>query len=109
MSQYKHEYGQRVRRARLAAELDQVELARRLGLCRSSITNLEAGRHSQTAEQVMATAQVLAVDPRWLLTGWAPDHVVPKRPEISRKELDAAATSLRAVADTISQRPEGGA
>lgn len=51
------ELGGRVRRAREAAGLTQPELAKALGLTRSSVSNLEAGRQRPPLHLLAAIAQ----------------------------------------------------
>jgi transcriptional regulator with XRE-family HTH domain len=67
---YYVQLGARIRDARKAAELTQTELAAEVGLERSSIANMEAGRQQPSADRVMAIGMALGADPRWLLTGW---------------------------------------
>lgn len=69
MTQFTREYGSRVRLSRIAAELTQTELGRLLGLTRSSVANVEAGRQTSSAEQAVRIAVVLNVPVQWLLTG----------------------------------------
>lgn len=53
--------GDEVRRARTEAGLSQVELARRLGISRSYVSNLEAGRVNVTVGQLANVAAALKV------------------------------------------------
>jgi transcriptional regulator with XRE-family HTH domain len=53
--------GTEVRRARVAAGLNQVELAARLGVSRSYVSNLEAGRVNVTVGQLANIAGALKV------------------------------------------------
>jgi len=53
--------GTEVRRARCAAGLNQVELAARLGVSRSYVSNLEAGRVNVTVGQLANIADALKV------------------------------------------------
>lgn len=62
-------FGARVKHAREAAGLTQLELAKRLGLTRSSVANIEAGRQKPTVEKAAMAATVLRCDPGWLLAG----------------------------------------
>jgi transcriptional regulator with XRE-family HTH domain len=56
--------GQEIRRARLEADLTQAELARRLGVSPSYISNIEAGRVNVTVGQLanLANAMKTALD-----------------------------------------------
>jgi transcriptional regulator with XRE-family HTH domain len=51
-----------VRAARKAAGLSQEDLAVRVGLTRTAITNLEAGRQGLTVPRLLMTAKVLGID-----------------------------------------------
>jgi transcriptional regulator with XRE-family HTH domain len=53
--------GTEVRRARVQAGLNQVELAARLGVSRSYVSNLEAGRVNVTVGQLANIADALKV------------------------------------------------
>lgn len=64
-------FGTRVKEAREKATLSQTELARRLGLTRSSVANIEAGRQHPTVGRAAMIAQVTRCDPGWLLAGTA--------------------------------------
>jgi transcriptional regulator with XRE-family HTH domain len=56
--------GQEIRRARVDADLTQAELARRLGVSPSYVSNLEAGRVNVTVGQLanVANAMKTALD-----------------------------------------------
>ncbi len=66
-------FGARVKEAREKAKLSQSELAKRLGLTRSSVANIEAGRQHPTVERAAMIVRVVRCDPGWLLAG--PTHV----------------------------------
>lgn len=59
--------GIRVRNARTAAELSQAALADLVGLTRSSVANLEAGRQRIALHLFYMIAQALDTDPQELL------------------------------------------
>lgn len=99
-SAYSREYGSRLRAARVMAGLTQDEAATKLGLTRSSVANIEAGRQNATAEQVIQTAQALGCDPRWLLTGWEPGHAF-QGAAVARNALTSHVRSLRELADRL--------
>ncbi|WP_328748622.1 helix-turn-helix domain-containing protein [Streptomyces sp. NBC_00285] len=72
--------GERVRAARAAARMTQATLAARLGLTRSSVANLEAGRQRIPLHVFAMVADILDVDPGKLL----PDGLMAaKVPELS--------------------------
>lgn len=77
--------GQEVRRARLESELSQAELARRLRVSPSYISNLEAGRVNATVGQLanIASAMNVALDVHL--------RTVPRQPvRLRGRAVDAA-------------------
>lgn len=64
-------FGSRLREAREQADVTQEELARRVDLSRTSITNIEKGRQRILLHQVLNLAGALNVDPAQLM---APDE-----------------------------------
>ena len=60
--------GARVKQARKAAKMTQIELARRTGLNQSTISDLEVGK-SQGTTFVASLASAMGVNPLWLETG----------------------------------------
>lgn len=74
--------GGNIRRERLVRELNQTELARRVGLSRTSITNLELGRQSILVHQLVSIANALGVDPA-LLIAIENDAAVDVAPQLS--------------------------
>lgn len=85
-------FGARVKEAREKAKLSQAELAKRLGLTRSSVANIEAGRQHPTVERAAMIVRVVRCDPGWLLAG----------PTAAEPPVDAAqriVQEMRALAD----------
>jgi transcriptional regulator with XRE-family HTH domain len=92
------ELGERLKAARVAAEMTQTQLAERLALTRSSIANAEAGRQRIDGETIVAAAGVLGCDAGWLLTGQEVDgRPQPPRPVVSADALDRVASELDGV------------
>jgi len=58
---YYKDLGSRVRRAREAADMTQAELAAHVGLTRSSVANLEAGRQHSPVHLVQAVAAATGI------------------------------------------------
>jgi transcriptional regulator with XRE-family HTH domain len=58
--------GARLRAARLGAGLTQVQLADRLGVCQSRITDVERGRHAPSLNWLLRAAAALGIDPHEL-------------------------------------------
>lgn len=54
--------GQRVRKRRQDLATTQAELAQRIGVTRTSVTNLERGRQQMPLHQLLAIAHVLDVE-----------------------------------------------
>jgi transcriptional regulator with XRE-family HTH domain len=61
-------FADRLRRARIARNLTQAELAWASGLSQSSIANYENGSR-RTAKNIFTLAEVLRVPPQWLALG----------------------------------------
>lgn len=61
--------GQRLRDARLKAELTQVEVARRIGKSKQIVSAWEAGRVEMPATTLGTLARIVSADVNWLLTG----------------------------------------
>jgi DNA-binding XRE family transcriptional regulator len=59
--------GEKIRRARAVREMRQAELAKRVGLSRTSITNVELGRQGVAIHQLFEFADALGVEPCELL------------------------------------------
>ncbi|MFE1037001.1 helix-turn-helix domain-containing protein [Streptomyces sp. NPDC058807] len=72
---YNMQIGQRVREARARAKLTQELLARKAGLTRGSITNIESGAQSPPPYRLALLASALGVEPADLLPSLRePDH-----------------------------------
>lgn len=63
------EIGRRVRQARTRADLTQELLARKAGLTRGSITNIESGAQAPPPYRLVRLAAALGVEPAHLLPG----------------------------------------
>ncbi|MGA5040035.1 helix-turn-helix domain-containing protein [Streptomyces capoamus] len=63
------EIGRRVRAARVRAKLTQELLARKAGLTRGSITNIESGAQAPPPYRLVRLASALGVEPADLLPG----------------------------------------
>jgi transcriptional regulator with XRE-family HTH domain len=61
--------GARVRMIRETLGLDQSELGKRVGLNRTSITNIEAGRQRLLLHNIETFARALGTSPKHLLKG----------------------------------------
>lgn len=61
--------GARIQMIRKAIGMDQATLAKRSGLTRTSVTNLEAGRQRVPLHRLEAIAEALSTTPRHILRG----------------------------------------
>ena len=83
-TEFYRQLGQRIARARKLAGLTQEELGKHVGLSRTSITNLEAGRQPIQAHTLFCAAKVLKVG----LHGLLPEVADPE-PELPENTDDA--------------------
>jgi transcriptional regulator with XRE-family HTH domain len=67
MDRFYEQFGQRVRTARLGLGLNQEDLGRKVGLERSSISNVEKGRQRVQLHMLVEFAAALDVPPTQLL------------------------------------------
>ncbi len=61
--------GERVAMARNFLKMEQVELARLARMSRSTLANLEAGRHQPKALEIARICLILKVEPEWVFFG----------------------------------------
>lgn len=91
------EFGERVRRAR-EGRFTQTELARRVGLSRGSIANIEVGRQRVPLHMLAVLARELDVDPATLMpTGGAGADVVVPEDRLERLHPDDAKDVVKVV------------
>ena len=64
-----HSVGKRIRQARVAAGLSVPELARACGLSRQAVYNWESDADQPTGPNLVAAAECLGVNERWLVSG----------------------------------------
>lgn len=78
----------RIRDARVAAGLTQVHVAKMLGLHRPSVSQIEAGKRSVSAEELIRFADMFDVDVAWL-GGEGADAVDPhdNKLQLAAREL----------------------
>ena len=101
------EIGGRVRRARKRQGWSQIDLAHAVGLTRSSIANLEAGRQRPPVHITLLIAQTLGV---------SVDALLPSGPELDKLvrlpspvvDLDGQSTSTHEFVTTAIRRATGG-
>ncbi len=106
------EFGRRLRSARLEADLTQREVAQRVGLQRTSITNIERGTQHISLHQLFQLASAVGVTPEELLPDQAAalEELVPARAlkdlRADEEGLDFAVRVLRNNAD-VAQAADG--
>lgn len=93
-----HAFGRRLARCRANAGLTQTEVASAVGLSRSAIANIEAGRAGTGLGTVVWMAALYAVDPGWLLVG---DTDAPPLSAAAHRLIESALHDLAAQATTL--------
>lgn len=78
--------GKRIRQARKAQGLSQVELSKMVGVLRTSLTNIESGRVGTTIDLLLKLLPILKVDTHWLLTGDETDQFKEIKPALITSE-----------------------
>ncbi|HEY3228490.1 MAG TPA: helix-turn-helix transcriptional regulator [Roseiflexaceae bacterium] len=94
--------GARLRDARLQVVLTQDELARALGLDRSTVAKWETGQRSMTVENLIRAAAVLEIPPQQLLIAPSGDRPVVR----SLSEVIIQHQAVQTIAQTLEQRPD---
>ncbi|MEU6765236.1 helix-turn-helix transcriptional regulator [Streptomyces sp. NPDC046853] len=95
--------GDRVRGARIASRLTQSDLAARLGLVRSSIANIEAGRQRVPLHTFVAIAAALKVEVAELIPDGSEVNSTPDLGDIDKQLVDADASSRDFVQSALAQ------
>jgi len=81
MESFYGDFGIRLRQARNRARLTQETLARRIGLTRTSVSNIESGRQRIPLHTLIQFASALGVKPASLLPRAAPRRAQEADPE----------------------------
>ncbi|MPZ67876.1 MAG: helix-turn-helix domain-containing protein [Pseudonocardiaceae bacterium] len=97
VDRFYREFGQRLHDARTAAKISQENLGARIGLNRTSISNIEKGRQRLLVHQLPVLARVL---------GMAPDELLPVGP--SAGPLDGVPADARDWAMQVLQADPNG-
>lgn len=87
------EVGARIRAARTARDLSQRELAERLGVTQTAVSNWESGKRAVTVDSLIDLARVLRVDAAVLVPDEPP--TAPEREPLTDAERAAAALFAR--------------
>jgi transcriptional regulator with XRE-family HTH domain len=77
------EFGAKLKKARKAAKLNQENLSGRVGLSRTSITNIEAGRQRISLDMLFLLSDALGIPPANLLPEKPP--ALPEDDDIERE------------------------
>ncbi|UJS26255.1 helix-turn-helix domain-containing protein [Thiothrix winogradskyi] len=68
----------RIKKARIAANLKKIEISRRVGVSAPTVSDWESGKiKSIEGENLMRLSRVLGVSPEWLLTGRDGGNLAP--------------------------------
>ena len=94
MDELLQEIGERVRQARLAKHMSQLDLAEAIGMSVSFISNIEVGKQSMNIRALLAISDVLGVSPNWILRN--PSDIDVTIDEIA-KELESCTPREREV------------
>lgn len=101
MDRFYVEFGRRVRAAREKASLTQEQLATALGLTRSSVANIEAGRQRPLLHITAAVAEATGVPADQLLPGPQVDAAAPG---LARHLRELSEPNREAVEQLLSRR-----
>lgn len=92
------EFGKRLAAARMAAGLTQTQFGEQIGLSRSSIANMEAGRQRIPGCTLAVVTVLLRADPAWMLLG---DTATAPGPAIDPRPVRREAAGLRRLAEQL--------
>lgn len=90
MERFYKEFGRLLRAARDQAQLSQQDVAKRVGLNRTSITNIELGRQQVSLHMLFSLASAVGTNPESLLPAREfalPEEATPVVPTKIAKEL----------------------
>ncbi len=90
-------FGDRVAGARDAANMTQSQLARRLGVKKSTIAAWEQDLSEPRANRLSMMAGVLNVSIMWLLTGEGEGAATPQEDASQNNDLSSALAEMRAI------------
>jgi transcriptional regulator with XRE-family HTH domain len=96
--------GEKVRSARVAAGVSQDVLAQRVGLTRSSIANLEAGRQRIALHLFVAICQTLGKDICEFLPENPEPHRSPISADVEQKLASSPESMQRFVQEAVARR-----
>ncbi len=100
-SAYWEQLGERIARARSAAQLSQEQVAAALGLDRTAITKIEAGKRKVDTLEIARLAATLGRSVEWLLTPARPALVSRRATSAARAEEVSAEMLLEELAQGV--------
>ena len=104
---YVHEvatFGDRLTAAREQASLSQAELARKLGVKKSTLVSWEDDLNEPRANRLQMLSGMLGVSLKWLLTGEGDDVEVQADPSATDQALLSEIREIHAQLDTATKR-----
>ncbi|MCX7804406.1 MAG: helix-turn-helix domain-containing protein [Planctomycetota bacterium] len=87
--------GKRIRQARKSAGLTQTQLARRIGVSITTVSDWENGKYSPAMGHLAALSRVLRRDPSWFMGEAAPGRAAGAVGNLSVEEIDRLMNVLR--------------
>jgi transcriptional regulator with XRE-family HTH domain len=78
---------ERLRQAREASGLSQGQVAKKMGLHRPTVTEIEAGRRKVSGDEVSEMAKLYNVSVTWIINGPGEDHAGDDRVLLAAREL----------------------
>jgi len=96
-------FGRRLKEARLARQMTQVDLANASGVSQTGISSLELGKgKTATGQNLFALADALRVSARWLISGEGQmDTADSERPDLIALLSDVPTDKLAALVSLI--------
>ncbi|WP_216595291.1 helix-turn-helix domain-containing protein [Chromobacterium subtsugae] len=88
--------GERIREARESRGWNQEQLARKVGIGRSTLSNIENGGQDTTTEVFFSLAKALKLNPIWVYYGTG-----PREPAVSEDQTYISAESLEDLAERM--------
>ncbi len=100
------EIGDRVRQARLAKRMSQMDLAEAVGMSVSFISNIEVGKQSMNIRALIAISDVLNVSADWLLRSSTEsdvtiDEILKELENCTPKEREVILKLVQTMKDSI--------
>jgi transcriptional regulator with XRE-family HTH domain len=97
--------GRALRQARRVKELTQEQIGTRVGMTRTSITNIESGSQAIAVHQLVALARAIGVDPIQLLAGALQQTPADQLDSIAQLSSTVEAPELRRWVTSLASAP----